>query len=130
MGAGSNFVSAEYQNEEAAQEAEWMEKSFSVPFTVRVDGLTASIIDGLASRFGTNRNAIIREMLKQNAIEAMEELKPGDRLRVAEAGDKAYQEFLAKNPDIQASPGAVLRMAEVFNRTDEARVNKKQEVAA
>lgn len=34
----------------------------------------------------------------------MEELKPGDRLRVAEAGDKAYQEFLAKNPDVQASP--------------------------
>lgn len=130
MGAGSNFVSSEYENEEQQAIAEWMEKSFNVPFTVRIDGLTASIIDGLAVRFGTNRNAIIRQMLNQNAIEAMQELRPADRLRVAEFGDKAYEEFLSKNPDVKASPGALLRMAKIFNRTDEARSEAQEESKA
>ena len=111
MGAGLDFVSNQYHSEEH----EMMEKSFSVPFSVRLDGVTAAIIDGLCVRFGTTRNAVIREMLKQNAFEAMQALTPSDRLIVAAEGEKSYQEFLSKNPNVRDSTGALVRIAEHLN---------------
>ena len=111
MGAGLDFVSNQYHSEEY----EMMEKSFSVPFSVRLDGVTAAIIDGLCVRFRATRNAVIREMLKQNAFEAMQALTPSDRLIVAAEGEKSYQEFLSKNPNVRDSTGALVRIAEHLN---------------
>ena len=111
MGAGSDFVLNHYHSEEN----EMLEKSFSVPFSVRFDGITAAIIDGLCVRFGTTRNAVIREMIKQNALEAMKALTAADRLIVANEGEKAYAEFLSKNPNVRDSGGALTRIAEHMN---------------
>lgn len=124
MGAGSSFVSTEYQREELTMESELMEKAFSVPVSVRLDDITASIIDGLAFRFGKSRNSIICEMLNHDALEALQALNPKDRLLVAEAGDKAYDLFLAKNPGVSASPGAVSNIARFYNGIDESRASR------
>lgn len=125
MGSGSSFVQYEYEKENALLEHQAWESSFNVPFSIRLDGLTASIIDGLAVRFGTSRNSIIGDMLKADAMEALQDLKPEDRVKVAEFGDKAYEAFQAKNSGSPTESATLKRLVQVFNGVDQVQEPSK-----
>lgn len=128
MSAGSRFVDHEYEKEDAITEEQLYESTFFVPVTIRLDATTASILDGLAARFGQSRNSIASEFLKNDALEAFQSLRPKDRLKVAEVGDAAFSTWATKN-SMTFSDGGLLNLATVFNKFDENKSKSETETA-
>ena len=119
MSAGKDFVTESYEAE-LEMFLEEHEESRNVPFSGRIDSNTAALLDGLAQRFKVSRNSIVSQFLRAEAINAFQNLKPEDRLSVADISDSVFQSLM-KKAGVESSSGGFHRLATYYNNCDAGR---------